>query len=304
VLALAIPRVDGVYLATLALATVAAYEAILPLGQAAAYISATFEAAKRVFEFSAVSPAVTDPALPKQPPQRFDLHVENITFGYKPDEPPVLRNASLAIPQGQRVAILGQSGAGKSTLAHLLVRFWDYESGSIRVGDAELRDLTQHDTRRIFGLMAQRTHLFNTTVRENIRIARPDAGDAEVEAAAEAAQIHDFIMSLPDGYETQLDEDGTNLSGGERQRIALARVLLKDAPILILDEATANLDTVTEREVMETIAAASEGRTLIVFTHHLHLLRYVDAVYELSAGELHPVRADAPELRSSVPLTG
>jgi ABC-type transport system involved in cytochrome bd biosynthesis fused ATPase/permease subunit len=288
VLAVAVSRVEGIYLATLALATAASYEAILPLGQAATHMGASLEAAKRLFEIADLTPAVTDPPLPAALPTQYDLSIHNLDFRYAPDQPAILNGLSLTIPQGQRLAIVGESGAGKSTLAHLLVRFWDY-GGSIRVGGVELKSLSQQDARRIFGVMTQRVHLFNTTIRENIRIARPDAADAEVEAAARAARIENFILRLPDGYETLVGENGVNVSGGERQRIALARVLLKDAPVLILDEASAHLDTITEREIFETLFAAAEGRTLIVFTHHPHLLQYMDSVYELSNGKLHLV---------------
>ena len=286
VLAVAVPRVDGVFLATLALATVAAYEAILPLGQAATHMSTSLEAARRLVEIADQTPAVTDPVEPAAMPASFDLTIRNLSFHYTPDQPPILRGLELNIPHGRRIAVLGESGAGKSTLAHLLVRFWDY-TGSICVGGVELNALSQHDARGIFGVMTQRVHLFNTTIRENIRIARPDATDDEVEVAARNARIDDFIRRLPDGYETMMSENGVNVSGGERQRIALARVLLKDAPILILDEATAHLDAITECDVFETICAASEGRTLIVFTHHPQLMRYVDVVYRLSGGKLH-----------------
>jgi ATP-binding cassette subfamily C protein CydC len=299
VLALAIPRVDGIYLATLALATLAAYEAILPLGQAAAYMGASLEAAQRLFEIADLPPAVSDPTAPAPLPAQYDLRISEVRFRYAPDQPPVLHDLNLRLPYGRRIAIIGESGAGKSTVAHLLVRFWDYEQGSIQIGSVELRDLTQQAARSIFGVMTQRTHLFNTSIRENIRIARPDATDAEVEDAAQAARIHAFILSLPDGYETLMGENGANVSGGERQRIALARVLLKDAPILILDEATAHLDTLTEAGVFETIGAAAQGRTLIVFTHHLHLLRYVDSVYQLSAGQLREI----PQNRQSIQTT-
>lgn len=282
VLALAIPRVDGIYLATLALATLAAFEAIQPLGQAAISLGSSQEAGARLFELMDTPPAVTDPAhpvaLPVEPAGAITF--ERVTFGYTPDQP-VLRDFNLHIAAGEHVAIIGESGAGKSTLVHLLVRFQPYTRGSIRVDGVELDTLTQDDARRLFSVMSQQAHLFNTTLRENIRIARPEADDAAVEAAAQAAQIHPLIATLPQGYDTLIGENGLRLSGGERQRLALARTLLRAAPILILDEATAHLDAGTERDVMAAVLAAAHGRTLLLLTHNPALLPLVDRVVRL-----------------------
>ena len=213
-----------------------------------------------------------------------------MSFGY-PDEPLILDGVALRLDPGQRIAILGESGAGKSTLVNLLLRFWDYDTGRIELGGRDLRAYAQTDVRATFGVMTQRPYLFNTTIRENIRIARSDAPFEAVEAAARQAGIHDFIAALPDGYATLVGEDGSLLSGGERQRIALARVLLKDAPILILDEATANLDAVTERAVMQTILSVTTGRSLLIFTHRHVLLDRMDQVYVLRDRHLLPSEA-------------
>jgi ABC-type multidrug transport system fused ATPase/permease subunit len=165
------------------------------------------------------------------------------------------------------------------------VRFWNPDAGQQRVGGIDLTRLTQADARDLFSVMSQRTHLFNTSLRENIRLARPEANDAQVEAAAQAAQAHAFITALPNGYDSRVGPDGAQLSGGERQRIALARALLRDAPILLLDEATAHLDAATERAIMNTLLQAAAGRTVIAFTHHLELLPWFDMVYHLSGGQ-------------------
>ncbi|MCC6613427.1 MAG: thiol reductant ABC exporter subunit CydC [Anaerolineae bacterium] len=288
VLAVAIPRIDGVYLATVALATIAAFEAFGPLAQAAVNLGANAQAARRLFEIADMSPVVADPALPAPPSISPALDIRDLTFRYAGDAPPVLDRVSLSLQPGERIAILGESGAGKSTLVNLLLRFWDYDGGHILLGGRELRDYTQTDVRDTFGVMTQRTHLFNTTIRDNIRIARSDASQEYIEAAARQAQIHDFITSLPDGYDSLVGEDGSQVSGGERQRIALARALLKDAPILILDEATANLDPVTERAVLETILRVTEGRGLLMFTHRHVLLDRMDRVYVIHGGRLLP----------------
>jgi ATP-binding cassette subfamily C protein CydC len=281
VLIVAIPRVDGLLLATLTLATVAAFEAFTPLAIAANQFGTSLEAAERVFALIDAEPVVVDPAQPAPLPKRFDLRIDGLTFRYAPDQAPVLDGLTLNIPHGQHIALTGRSGSGKSTLVNLLLRFWPVEAGRITIGGVDLTALSQTDARQVFGVMTQRTYLFNTTLRENIRIARPDATDAEVEAAARQAHIHAFISGLPDGYETFAGENGIRLSGGERQRVALARVLLKDAPVLILDEATANLDAATERALLTTVLDTAQGRTVILLTHSRALLDRMDAIYTL-----------------------
>lgn len=269
VLVVAIGRVNGIYLATLALATVTAFEAFSPLAQAATNLGTGLAAAQRLFDIVDMPPAVVEQQAVSPVPQDYRIQFESVTFRYMPQSAPVLHELSFDVQTGQRVAIVGSSGAGKSTIANLLLRFWDYESGSIRLGGHDLRDYTSTDLRRMIGVMSQRTYLFNTTVMENIRLARADASDEDVLRAAKLAQVHDFIAALPDGYATRVGEDGARLSGGERQRIALARVLLKDAPIVILDEPTANLDAVTEQSVWRSILETTAGCTLLVMTHRL-----------------------------------
>ena len=288
VLAAAIPRIDGVFLATVALATTAVFEAFMPLAQAAVQLGGTAQAARRLFEIADMPPAVTDPASPAPISEHPALEINDLSFRYSVDTPLVLNGVSLSLQPGERVAILGESGAGKSTLVNLLLRFWDYDSGEITLGGRALHDYAQTDARSMFGVMAQRTYLFNTTIRENIRIARSDASPEEIENAARQAEIHDFILSLPDRYDTLVGEDGARLSGGERQRIALARALLKNAPILILDEATAHLDAVTERAVMETVLRVTAGRSLLIFTHRHIFLDQMDRVYSLHDRRLVP----------------
>ncbi len=288
VLAAAVPRIDGVYLATVALATIAVFEAFLPLAQAAAHLGANTQASRRLFALADLPPIVTDPVSPAPFPEHPALEIRELSFRYAAGEPPVFEAVALALQPGERVAILGESGAGKSTLVNILLRFWDYETGDILLGGRDLRDYRQADIREVFGVMTQRTHLFNTTIRENIRIARTGATQEAIEVAARQAQIHDFILSLPEGYDTFVGEDGSQLSGGERQRVALARVLLKNTPILILDEATANLDPITERSVLETILQSTVGRSLLIFTHRRVLLDQVDRVYHIHQRRLLP----------------
>lgn len=288
VLWVAVPRIDGIYLATVTLATLAVFEAFTPLAQAAVNLGANVEAARRLFEIADLPPAVTDSAAPVMVPENPTLEIKGLSFGYQSISPLILNNISLTIEPGQRIAILGESGSGKSTLVNVLLRFWDYDTGEILLGGHELHTFKQEDIRNVFGVMTQRTHLFNTSIGENIRIARIGSSQEAVEAAARQAQIHDFIRSLPDGYNTYVGEDGSKLSGGERQRIALARALLKKAPILILDEATANLDAKTERAVMETILQVTKGRSLLIFTHRSIFLDQMDRVYRIHQQRLEP----------------
>ncbi len=285
VLALAVPRVDGVYLAAVALATLAAYEAILPLGQAATHMQSSLSAAGRLIEVIDAPPAVSDPPQPAARPDSADLVIDGLVFRYAPAEAPVFHNASLNVPAGTRCAIIGESGVGKSTLISLLARFWNPDAGRMTVGGVDLTRLTQADARSLFSVMSQHTHLFNTTIRENIRLSRPDATDAQVEDAAKAAQCHAFISALSNGYDSLVGPDGAQISGGERQRIALARALLRDAPILLLDEATAHLDPATERALLHSVLNTVAGRTVIAFTHHAEILPMFDVVYRLSAGQ-------------------
>ncbi len=174
------------------------------------------------------------------------------------------------IPSGARVAILGASGAGKSTLVHLLARFYEYEAGEIVLGGHDIRQYSQADARNCIAVMEQRTYLFNTSIKENIRLARPDATDQDIIHACQMAEIHDFILTLPQGYDTTVGEDGGQLSGGQRQRIALARALIRKSPILILDEPLAHLDSITADAIFDTILRNAGERTVVLLAHQMN----------------------------------
>jgi len=294
VLVVAIPmvragRFSGVQLAVLALAALSAFEAVLPLPLAAQFLENNVAAADRLFEIVDATPAVEDPPRPLLQPQTYDLQIAGLRFRY-PSEPtgaqPALDDVSFRLPAGGRLAVVGPSGAGKSTLVNLLLRFWDYQEGQILLGGRELKQFRGEDVRRLIGVVSQHTYLFNDTVRANLLLGRPDATEDEMIAAARQAQIHDFIVSLPAGYDTWVGEQGVRLSGGERQRIAIARALLKDAPLLILDEATANLDALTERAVLQAIYALMESRTTLIVTHRLVGLDHADEILVLQAGRV------------------
>jgi ATP-binding cassette subfamily C protein CydC len=182
------------------------------------------------------------------------------------------------------VAVIGPSGAGKSTIAQLLLRFWDYQQGEIVLGGQDLRAYNLDDARALLSVIAQDTYLFNGTIRDNILLAKGDASDEEIETAARQAQLHTFIETLPHGYDTLVGENGARLSGGERQRIAIARAILKDAPIWLLDEPTAHLDATTAREIMETLRALTATRTTVILAHDLHMHDFADHVLHLNAG--------------------
>ena len=220
---------------------------------------------------------------PGKPPS---IEVSHLTLRYAPDEPTALDDITFSVPAGGCVAIVGASGAGKSTLASALLRFWEPEAGEIRLDGCDVRDLTPEAVRQQIGVVAQQTHLFNITIGDNLRLARTGATQAEVEAAARAAQIHDWIVSLPEGYDTWVGELGLRLSGGERQRLALARALLKDAPVLLLDEPAANLDTASERDLLAALTPLMVGRTTLIITHHLVGLERADEILVLDRGRI------------------
>lgn len=279
-------ELDGVSLAVIALAVIASFEAVAPLSLAAQYLENSLEAGQRLFEIVDAQPAIVDPPLPSPAPEDYSLAVKDLRFRYEPDEPPALDGISFRLPEGGSLAVVGPSGAGKTTLVNLLLRFWEYGEGRILLGGYELRAYQQEDLRRVIAVVSQHTHLFNATVRDNLLLARPDAGQEDLSRAAGGAQIHEFVQSLPEGYDTWIGEQGLKLSGGQRQRLAIARALLKDAPILILDEPTANLDPLTEREVMGAIHTLMAGRTTLIITHRLAGLGAVDEILVLRAGRV------------------
>ena len=303
VLVLAIPlvtagRIAGVSLAVLALATAASFEAVLPLPLAAQFLESSLAAARRLFEVvdtdGRVSPNAGDfethsegeLAVAFTPATSVSIEISHLTLRYAPDEPPALDDITFSVPAGGCVAIVGASGAGKSTLANALLRFWDPEAGEIRLDGRALSSMAPEAVRQQVGVVMQHTHLFNATIGDNLRLARPGASQAVIEAAARAAQIHDWIISLAKGYDTWVGEQGLRLSGGERQRLAIARALLKNAPILLLDEPTANLDAATEHDLLAALAPLMVGRTTLIITHHLVGLERADEILVLKRGRI------------------
>lgn len=297
VLTVAIPlvataRLSGVSLAVVALVTIASFEAVLPLSLAAQHLTISLAAARRLL-------ALTQRRTPSQVPrpgsptptgaiETADPAVcfQDVTLRYAPGAPPALQRVSFTIPAGDTLAVVGPSGAGKTSLVNALLRFWDYEAGTITLGGRDLRDMEETVVRAQISAALQDAHLFNLTVGDNIRLAQPAATQAEVEAAARTAGIHSFILSLPHGYNTWIGEGGARLSGGERRKIALARAVLKNAPLLILDEPTAHLDTEAAREIMATLASVMQDRTTLLITHDLQLAQTATRILALDEGRV------------------
>jgi ATP-binding cassette subfamily C protein CydC len=272
VLLVAIPlvsggRLDGIYLAVLPLTALAALEAVASLPPAVEHLERSLASARRLFELTDIPPAVVDPQPTGPRPAGGSVEVRGLRFAYAPGEPAVLDGLDLAVEPGERVTILGASGAGKTTLVNLLLRFWEAQEGLIRVGGRDVRECRAEDVRALFAVVAQHTHLFSGTVRANLQLARADASEADLIAACRQAQAHEVIERLPQGYDTWIGENGLLLSGGERQRLAVARAILKDAPILLLDEPTAHLDLQTEGELVRALDRLMEGRTVIAIRH-------------------------------------
>jgi ATP-binding cassette, subfamily B, bacterial len=243
----------------------------------------------RIFEYLDLPVEISDPASPVTiDPARVTGHVQfdNVTFEYSGAGRPAVTGITIDVMPGSTLALVGETGSGKTTLASLMARLYDPTSGSVRIDGIDIRDMRLADLAAIVGVVSQETYLLHTTVRENLRYAKPDASDAEIEAAARAAQIHDLIAGLPDGYDTMVGSRGHRFSGGEKQRIAIARTLLRDPRVLVLDEATSALDNETERAVQQAFDALARGRTTITIAHRLSTVRDADQIVVLDHGRI------------------
>ena len=291
VLILAIPlvnegRIGGVYLAFLALLVLGSFEAVRPLGGAFQFLGRSLGAGERLFEIADMKPRVLDPGKPLPAPAEHTLEFNRVGFRYREDEPLVLEGISFKVEPGSRVAVVGPSGSGKSTIVNLALRFWDPTEGEIYLGGHDFRHYAEGNLRETIGIVAQDTYLFNETLRNNLLLAKPGASDSEVEYALERAQLTELINRLPRGLDSWVGEQGLRLSGGERQRLAVARALLKDAPVLVLDEPTANLDPSTEHRLLTEIYELMPGRTTLVITHRLIHMERMDEILVLDRGRI------------------
>jgi ATP-binding cassette subfamily B protein len=251
-------------------------------------LQSSLELFGRIFEYLDLPIDVAEPAQPVAIAGRArgDVRLADVSFRYDGADQPTLSGVDVTIPAGRGLAIVGETGSGKTTLSYLIPRLYDVTSGSVTIDGTDVRDLSFDALAATVGVVSQETYLFHASVADNLRFAKPSATDADLVAAAKVAQIHDHLMSLPDGYDTIVGERGYRFSGGEKQRLAIARAVLRDPPVLVLDEATSALDTQTEQAVQAAIDAASAGRTTITIAHRLSTIRDADEIIVLEGGQI------------------
>ena len=288
-------RLDGSMLPLLTLLAMSAFVPVWEIAQVGRQLADTLGAARRVYAVHAEPVPVTDgPGVRRTSGDaEVALEMTRVSFAYPGRRRHALTDVSFNVPAGSTVALVGPSGAGKTTVANLLLRFWDPDAGVVRVAGHDLRAYELDDLRRRIALVAQDTYLFNDTLRSNILLARPGASAEELLAAVDKAALDDFVAALPDGLETVVGERGAQLSGGQRQRVAIARAFLKDAPILILDEATSHLDAVSEQAVRSALDVLSRDRTTVVIAHRLSTVRAADQIIVLDDGRVAEIGAHA-----------
>lgn len=259
---------------------------IAQFAQVMSMLQSTAAAAERVFEFLHEPEEVADVANPVPTVDiKGTIDFEDVQFGYTPNKT-IIHDFSAKVKKGQKIAIVGPTGAGKSTMIKLLMRFYDVDGGAIKVDGHNIKDFNRSDLRKLFGMVLQDTWLFHGTIKENIRYGKLDASDADVEAACKAASVDHFIKTLPDGYEMELNEEADNISGGQKQLLTIARVILADPKILILDEATSNVDTRTEVMIQEAMDRLMEGRTSFIIAHRLSTIRNADLILVMNEGDI------------------
>jgi ATP-binding cassette subfamily C protein CydC len=291
VLLIALPQVQEAnlppaHLAMLSLFTLASFEAITPLPAAFQSLGETLAAAGRVFRIIDTRPLVEEPVEPLAAPRNGNLEFRDVSFAYPEADTLALEHVSFDCPQGKKIAVVGVTGSGKSTILNLLQRFWSVDSGAILVDGHPVSDYRGEDLRHCFAQASQHAHLFNTTIRDNLKLASPEATDDQLEAACRIAGIHDEIIRQPQGYATYVGEAGLKLSGGQRRRLSIARAILKDAPILLLDEPGESLDRVTEHRLLTALLQHCHDRSLIMVTHSYTLLDQMDEILLLENGRV------------------
>ncbi len=276
---------EGIYLAVILIGTMSAFEAVFPIPQAVQYLEQSTAAGKRLFEITETEKKEKSVAPKKEEIQNYDLSIENVSFKY-PNGTDALKNISMNIPYLSNVAIVGATGAGKSTLVNILTKLWQYDSGKIKLGNLDFNEIDDEKVREVISVIPQKVHLFTGTIRENLLIANKNASDELLWEAISKAELRNFIESLPEKLDAPIGELGNMLSGGERKRLAIARALVKNAPILICDEITSDLDSLTERNIIHTVQKIGEEKTVIFITHRLIELKKFDRIFVLFAGEI------------------
>ena len=279
-------ELDGVMLAVVTLMTAASFEAVIPLIQTAQQVEPVTAAGKRIFAVTDAEPPVVEPTSPRELPETGGIEFAGLSFRYLRGGAKVLDSIDLSIPQGRRIAVVGPSGSGKSTLVNLLVRTWDYQEGSIKFGGVELRSAASGDAWNRFGIITQNPVILTDTLRRNLQLGDDGVSDDFLVRTLQDAGLKHWYATLPEGLGTWLGERGAKMSAGEQQRLALARLLLKDAPVLIFDEPTANLDHQTEGEILDLILNTASKRTLIWVTHRLVGLERMDEIIFLEKGKI------------------
>lgn len=274
--------VSAITLASMVFGVMASFEAFLPLTGSVQNLEADIRSGERLFEIIDAKPEVTVPAKPEPFPASTGIEIRNLSFTYPGSDRPALDGISFSVPQGGRTAIVGPSGAGKSTIASLMVRFWNPVAGDISIGGRNIDQLDPEELRRNIAVVSQRTWIFGQSIRENLLLAAPEATDEQLRHALSVAGLDSLHGRLDDWA----GQHGMNLSGGERQRIAIARMILQDAPVILLDEATANLDAITEEAVLDTIEKTGEGRTVLAVTHRLNRMERYDDIVVLNGGKI------------------
>ena len=272
---------EGVIIATLAL--MSSFGPVIALANLGSTLQSTFAAGNRVLDILDESPVVED-VTGQQKTTFYDATAENVSFAYSKEQ--ILSNVSVNIPKGDIVGIVGRSGSGKSTLLKLMMRFWQVQKGTIRISGRSVDEINTSDLRTMQSFVTQDTHLFHDSIAENLRIAKPDATQAELEVACRKASVHDFIMRLPRGYETPVAELGDSLSGGERQRIGLARAFLHDADLMLLDEPTSNLDSLNEAVILKSLKEERADKTVVLVSHRKSTMGICDKTYSVENGRV------------------
>jgi ATP-binding cassette subfamily C protein CydCD len=278
--------VDPAILPLLTILAMAAFLPVSEIAQVGRQLADTLGATRRIYALYNEPVVVMDGPGVAAPSGPVSLALQDVTFQYPGQARPALQGVGFAIPAAKTVALVGPSGAGKTTAAQLLMRFWDPDQGQVAMNGTDLRQYKLDDLRRQIALVSQDTYLFNDTLRSNILIARPDATEAELRTAIAHAALSDLVAVLPDGLDAMVGERGTSLSGGQRQRVAIARAFLKDAPVLILDEATSHLDAINEQLVRRALDLLQADRTTIVIAHRLSTVRDADLIVVLDGGRL------------------